>query len=261
MPVAVPLRPLSPLNDTATEEEEDVELETDYDSDEQDDEMDYDEVSDEEEEDDFEEFGGVSLSDNGIFYPRRPRPSSHEATSQDPFSENFLYQETRGLGNGQCTHPPRPSRHCRHCPAKFSPVFYTSCQLMYQSIFGDKVAFTRANPHYQAKHPSVHESFKAITAMHDSSYIRRLFEEIVNYIGFLQNQQARDGKFEKSLKSKLFWLYEFVERLFLSLQEQSSTEELVLIGTFRAQLKAIGLCSRFDENVQLNRSLTQECQR
>ena len=262
MPVAVPLRPeLSAVNEDNTEEEEEIEEEAEVEDvteeDEDDDEWPFSET---EEEDEFEEFGRVAVSVNGLFFPQRSRLSGSQA-SQDPFNEFFSYQEARGLGNGTCSHPSRPARYCRHCPAKFSPVLFTSCQLMHQSIFGDKVSFKRSNPLYQPKHSLVTEQFKAITAMHDSAYIRSLFEEIINYICFLQNQQLCDCKSEQTLKTKLFWLYEFVERLFLSLQEQTSTEELILIGTFRAQLKAIGLCSRFDENVQLNRALAQECQR
>ncbi len=258
MPVAVPLRPeISPFNYT---EEEDVAVESEYFSEDQDDEITEDDDDEDNDDDDELENVAVSLT-TGIFFPRRPRLNSSSEAPQDPFNEFFSYQEARGVGNGQCSHPARPARFCRHCVAKFSPILFTACQLMHQSIFGDQVVFKRNNPRYQPKHPSATSPFKAITVMHDSAYVRCLFEEIIHYICFLQNQQLRDGKSEKSLKTKLFWLHEFVERLFLSLQEQTNTEELVLIGTFRAQLKAIGLCSRFDENVQLNRSSAFECQR
>lgn len=275
MPVAVPLRPepsvldreqaSSSSSSAAASEEENSELESEYLSegeeveDDDDDEMDY-EIEDYE--DEFEEFSGVSVAINEIFFPGTPRSASREA-SHDPYYEYFQYQEARGLGNGQCQHAVLSSqRPCRHCPAKFSPVFYTSCQLMHQSIFGDRPAFKRSNPNYVPKHRLAIERFRAITAMHDSGYVRCLFEEIVHYIGYLQNQRFRDGKSEHFLKTKLFWLYEFVERLFLSLQDQSSGEEFTLIGAFRGQLRTVGLCSRFDENVQHNRRvLPLDCQR
>ena len=261
MPVAVPYAPERPTLDS-TEAEDFDDTQSEYLSEEEDDELEYD-VDADDDEDEFEEFNDVSIGVNGIFFPlTAPRASSNPEASQDPFNEYFSYQEARGLGNGQCLHQSSPNhRHCRHCPAKFSSIFYSSCQLMHQSIFGDKTNFKRLNPLYTPNHPSAIERFKAITAMHDPVYIRRLFEEIVHYVCFLQNQQIRDGKAEQNFKTKLFWLYEFIERLFLCLQEQMCTEELVLIGTFRAQLKAIGLCSRFDENVQVNRRSPYECHR
>lgn len=262
MPVAVPRRPEGEIQLIPVPGYEDPDRLEEFDDEFEDDDedefgMEYDlEEEDDDDEDDFSE-----ESDDSALQDANSR-NQRSLQRPDPFDEYFSYAGG-SYGQGNCQHPANYHRRCRNCVPKFSLLLFSACEQMHRTIFGASLCgFKRANVHYKPLDLAVIDKFKAISAMHDPIYIKRLFNEVVNYICFLHNRNFVDLKAESASRTKMHSIFELVDGVYDRLQGKGMIEDLRLISYLRDKLRAIGVSGQWDENeVALKNTSLSECYR
>ena len=257
MPVAVPRRPESEIQLLPGPRLEEAEGTEDFDDE-------YDEEEDDEFGMDYEMDDEDDFSDDSDDLEIHDSNGSHRTSTSrlDPFDEHFSYA-SGNYGRGDCRHPANYHRRCRHCVPKFSMLLFSACEQMHRTIFGASLSgFKRANVLYKPLDPAVIDKFKAISAMHDPVYIKRLFNEVVHYICFLHNRNFVDLKAEGASRTKMHSIFELVDNIHDRLQCKGLIEDFRLISYLRDKLRAIGVSGQWDENeLAPKNTLISECYR
>ena len=227
-----------PVSDYVTEESSMVE--DDY----------SDEDEDEDENEDYTSSDDETMEQTLLNNPVISRPS-------ELFAEYFDYEPTVINHERTCNHQVT-SRPCPYCAPNVSMRLANEVRIAFRSLFNPKLMKFDYVP---LDRNIVESPFKALKALHDLTYIKKILNEIINLIVAVQN--LPDYKINYAFSSALLRIHDRTESLLDDIRGSGKYEEYQVVQEFRMKLNAIGLVhGSCKENTSYQSyNMVMDCQR
>lgn len=179
------------------------------------------------------------------------------ARPSELFEEYFDYEPTVINRERICNHQVT-SRPCPFCVPNVSMRLANEVRIAFRALFNPKLMKFDYAP---LDHTIVESPFKALKALHDLSYIKKVLNEIINLIVAIQN--SPDCKVNYGFSSALLRIHDRTESLLDDIRGSGKYEEYQVVSEFRKRLNAIGLVhGGCKENISTNfYNMVLDCQR
>lgn len=210
---------------------------------------------DEDDEDDFseEDYSSEEEEENEALL----NVSSAIGRPSELFEEYFDYEPTVINRERICNHQVT-SRPCPFCAPNVSMRLANEVRIAFRALFNPKLMKFDYVP---LERTIVETPFKALKALHDLSYIKKVLNEIINLIVAIQN--SPDCKINYGFSSALLRIHDRTESLLDDICGSGKYEEYQVVSEFRKKLNSIGLVyGSCKENISYNHyNMVMDCQR
>lgn len=173
------------------------------------------------------------------------------------FEEYFDYEPAVINRARTCNHQ-ATSRPCPFCVPNVSMRLANEVRIAFKALFNPKMMKFDYTP---LDRNIVESPFKALKALHDINYIKRILNEIINLIVTVQN--LPDYKINYAFSSALLRIHDRTESLLDDIRGSGKYEEYQVVQEFRMRLNAIGFVhGNCKENYShQNYNMIMDCQR
>ena len=202
-------------------------------------------------EDEVEDYSSADEEERALlnnFIPGRP---------SELFEEYFDFEPTVINRERTCNHQ-LTSRPCPFCVPNVSMRLANEVRIAFKTLFNPKLMKFDYVP---LDRSIVELPFKALKALHDLTYIKKILNEIINLIVAIQN--LPDYKINYGLSSALLRIHDRTESLLDDIRGSGKYEEYQVVYDFRMKLNSIGLvhgnCKENSSHQSYN--MVMDCQR
>lgn len=204
------------------------------------------------EEDDNEDY---SSSDDEVEQALLNNPVT--GRTSELFAEYFDYEPTVINRERACNHQ-ATSRPCPYCVPNVSMRLANEVRIAFRALFNPKLMKFDYVP---LDRNIIESPFKALKALHDLTYIKKILNEIINLIVAIQN--LPDYKINYAFSSALLRIHDRTESLLDDVRGSGKYEEYQVVQDFRMKLNAIGLVhGSCKENTSYQHfNMVMDCQR
>jgi hypothetical protein len=187
-----------------------------------------DDYGEEDEDEDYSSSDSEEAEQALLNFPVTHRPS-------ELFAEYFDYEPTVINRERTCNHQ-ATSRPCPYCLPNVSMRLANEVRIAFRALFNPKLMKFNYVP---LDRNIVESPFKALKALHDLIYIKKILNEIINFIVTIQN--LPDYKINYAFSSALLRIHDRTESLLDDIKGSGKHEEYQIVQDFRMKLNAIGL--------------------
>lgn len=213
-----------------------------------DDDEDSDDDSDADEDDDIEDVFSEDEQQNLL-------TSSRPSTNSGLFEEYFDFEPSVVNSSERTCNHQITSRPCPHCAPSVSLRLANEVRIAFKALFNSKIM----KFDYVPLDRSISEGqFKALKALHDLDYIKKVLNEIINLIATIQN--VPNYKINYAFNSALLRIHDRTESLLDEIRGTGKYQEYQIVMDFRKKLNSIGfIYGNCKENAST--PCNMECQR
>ena len=177
--------------------------------------------------------------------------------SSELFAEYFDYEPTVINRERTCNHQ-LTSRPCPYCVPNVSLRLANEVRIAFRALFNPKLLKFDYTP---LDRNIVESPFKALKALHDLTYIKKILNEIIHLIVAVQN--LPDYKINYAFSSALLRIHDRTESLLDDIRGSGKYEEYQVVQEFRMKLNSIGFVhgSCKENTSYLPYNMVMDCQR
>jgi hypothetical protein len=217
------------------------------------------ESSEEEEEEDDDEDFSEDTSDYSDEEEQASLLGSATVSSGSSglFEEYFDFEPSVISRSRNCDHTVT-SRPCPFCAPSVSLRLANEVRIAFKALFSSRS--TKIFGYLPLDSSVVSGAFKAVKALHDLAYIKKVLDEIINLVVSVQN--SPDCKVNYLFNSAVLRMHDRTDSLLDDVRGTDKYEEFKLLSDFKHKLNSIGMVQgTYKENYNNLSQTFIECQR